>query len=114
MTLPMAVAATSNVAPRPNVAPRNAALHFTEDMRFLRNIRGRSAVLQLVRALGYSTSIRAFDPAARALRHRGVLTDAHLFYLEEDVPCVSCERNPVGMDFRGRRAFRCDRPDCRR
>lgn len=107
------VGSIPNIAPRSNIAPRDANLHFTEDRRFLRNIRGRCAVLQLVKALGYSPGIRASDSMARALRTRGVLSDAHLDFLEEDIPCVVCDRNPVGIDFRGQRAFRCDRPGCR-
>lgn len=112
ITLDELAGSVPNIAPRPNVAPRNSALNFTDDRRFLRSIRGRRAVLQLLKALGYSPSIRASDPTALALKARGVLSDAHLFYLEEDSECTNCSRNPVGIDFSGRRAFRCDRPGC--
>jgi hypothetical protein len=101
-----------NVVPRSNVAPRDER-HFTDDILFLSKVRGRAAVMQILEAFGYSRSLRASDPAARALVQRHVLTENQLVYLEEDAICNTCDRLPVGIDFNGRKAFRCDRPDCR-
>jgi hypothetical protein len=104
----------ANIAPRPNVAPRDPDKRFTEDRRFLRNIRGRLAVKQVLRDLGYGEGVRATDASILNLLRSGILTEEHLFYLEEAMPCIVCRRIPVGIDFTGRRVFTCDRPDCRR
>lgn len=103
----------ANIAPRPNVAPRNPECHFTEDRRFLCNVRGRAAIFQVLEAFGHSRSMRAADPAARSLVRCGILTEDQLLFLEEDAICVNCNRLPVGLDFHGRKTFRCDRLDCK-
>jgi hypothetical protein len=102
-----------NIATRANIAPRQPDCHFTQDERFLRNVRGRAAVFQVLEALGHSRSVRAADPVAFALVQRGVLREEQLLFLEEDTICVNCDRLPVGLDFCGRKSFRCDRPDCK-
>jgi hypothetical protein len=98
---------------RANLARRSNVM-LSGDSRFLREVRGRSALLRLLQRMFPATNLGDPLDVERAVR-RARLTDAQRVQLTDDIPCALCGCRPVGPVRCGgdtKVEFRCPTGEC--
>ena len=104
----------TNVKLTSNVYIRDTDKYLVEDVCFLRQVRGVSAVRKMLwRAFELDDGTSPDHPRIRNLLGRGIITETQMNSLKWGIYCLNCGRIPVGETFAGSPEFRCSRPGCR-
>jgi hypothetical protein len=103
----------SNLRTISNVYLRQPGTRLKDDRAFSRQVRGRTAIRELMKMLGVPpNNQRHDDPLVTQLVEEGKLTIAQKNALKWELPCAACNSIPCGLNFNGELEFRCPAPQC--